>query len=123
MLAALAIPGTVICLSGPLYVGVLFGAEEWSEAGVILAALAPYLVGSFVFSSTNHLVVYGRQGYQLASDMFGVVLAGMSVVVCAKLGQEFYVAVFFASVSVLLSYLLRFQLHLIANRERPRNGG
>ncbi len=53
MLAALAIPGTVICLSGPLYVGVLFGAEEWSEAGVILAALTPYLMGSFVFKITS----------------------------------------------------------------------
>ena len=114
-LSLLSILPILICVSGPLYLGVLFGQETWSKAGIVLVAITPQVIGGFIFSSTNHLVVYGKQKYQLISDSITVIFCLTWLVISHKLGANFFVTILFISFIVLFGYILRFFLHLKAN--------
>jgi hypothetical protein len=99
----------------PLFIGPIFGAKEWGPAGYVLLAMTPHIVGAIVFSSTNHLIVYGRQSYQLISDIIVILLTGISVFFTAKYNLGIVVCTAAISFSVLIGYILRFFLHLHAN--------
>lgn len=119
-LALLFIPIGIGCLVAPFFLPALLGAKEWSEVGIVLAACIPQVAGMFIFSSTNHLIVYGRLSYQLISDLLSI--AGSVVVLLLAKAWElpFVAAVFGISCVVLIAYLLRFALHLKANGEAVR---
>jgi O-antigen/teichoic acid export membrane protein len=114
-LSILIIPIVIACGMAPLFIGPIFGAKEWGPAGYVLLAMTPHIVGAIVFSSTNHLIVYGRQSYQLISDIIVILLTGISVFFTAKYNLGIVVCTAAISFSVLIGYILRFFLHLHAN--------
>ncbi len=116
-LIVLALPMCLVFLCGPFYIPLLFGAEEWSGAGVILMAVTPYLFGMIVFSPTTHLIVYGKAHWQLMCD---VSTLGLSVIVfstLAKTGFDAHIAIFGSSLVMLFGYLARFVIHKKANTQ------
>jgi O-antigen/teichoic acid export membrane protein len=115
-LAVLSIPFALASLSGPFYVPIIFGQEEWSGAGKILMALTPYLVGMIIFSPTTHLIVYKKAHWQLLCDLSTLVLSVVSFAIVASMGYEAWVAVAASSVVLGAGYLLRFWVHLRANQ-------
>lgn len=105
----------VFCLTAPLYFGFVFG-EKWDGAGAILAAMTPMLFSQLVFSSTNHLIVYRRQHWQLWCDLLSIILFGGVFLGMAQAGQDIVFTLALSSFAFLVSYGLRFYLHLRANR-------
>lgn len=122
-LAFVSIIPLLICLSGPLYIGIIFGQEKWFKAGAILAAITPQVIGSFIFGSTNHLIVYRKQHYQLLSDSLTIFLAFIWLRLASINEIGFTMTVTSISLIVLLGYFFRFLLHLKANTEYSREYG
>jgi len=106
----------VVALFAPVYVPPIFGREEWTGAGVLLASASPYLFALVVFSPTTHLVVYMKGHWQVASDLATVVGAATAFSYFAHDGHEAWVAILAASFTLLAGYTVRFWLHLYANR-------
>ena len=82
----------VLCVGGPLYVGPIFGQDEWATAGYVLRSLSPLVLGTLVFAPLNHLVVHRRQSWQLIADglrlalvvgiIVGSAMAGLGICTC-----------------------------------------
>lgn len=113
LLVGASIPFILILLLGPHYFALIFG-DQWGEAGAILAALSPKVFATLVFGSTNHLIIYGKQHYQLFSDILGVLLAVLVVVAAKQFAYSLSTTVWLLSTSALISYLIRFALHIHA---------
>ena len=119
-LAIFSLPVAAVCLAGPWYIGPIFGAAQWSGAGVLLAAVTPYLVGIIIFGPNTHMIVYGRQHWQLGCDLLTLIIASVLFGLSARLGYAAWVAVLAASAALFCGYLLRFALHLRANKLHAR---
>jgi len=119
-LALLAIPFAAVFLCAQLYIPLLFGAEDWSGAGVLLMAVTPYLVGMIVFSPTTHLIVYGKPHWQLAADLISLIASAAAFSVVALSGAPPWQAILVSSFVLLAGYILRFHLHLLANAVHRR---
>ncbi|MGE3643990.1 MAG: lipopolysaccharide biosynthesis protein [Beijerinckiaceae bacterium] len=115
-LALASIPLVIICLSGPLFVGILLG-EKWSGAGYVLAALTPLFVASLLFSPTNHLVVLHKQHLQLYVDALriGLMLVGILTSYVFELG--FVMAVVLMSFAAFLGHAA---IYIIQIREHAK---
>jgi O-antigen/teichoic acid export membrane protein len=105
-----SIPVVCVCLAGPLFVGPLLG-KEWNGAGYVLMACAPWIVGAIMFSTTNHLVVMGRQRGQLLADLSRAVLSVAGIASAHFLGLGFVAAVWLASFGSLTGHVALFVLH------------
>jgi O-antigen/teichoic acid export membrane protein len=119
-LTILFIPVGIACLAAPLFLPAILGGREWSEIGIALAACLPQVAGMFIFSSTTHLIVYGRPGYQLLSNIVSIAGSVVVLLVVSAWALPFTVAIFGMSCMMLCAYLLRFAFHLKANAERVR---
>lgn len=119
-LSIASLPFAIVFLLGPLYIPGLFGSDQWSGAGEILAALTPFLVGMIVFSPTTHLIVYKKAHWQLWVDAGTCVLAVLVFWLAFSQGQSPAVSVFSASFVVLAGYVVRFGVHLRANSQLLR---
>jgi O-antigen/teichoic acid export membrane protein len=111
------VPIIIGCGMAPFLIGPLFGTSEWTPAGYILLAMAPHIIGAIVFSPTNHLIVYGRQSYQLISDLIVILLTAISIFVTAKYNLGIVACTAAISFTMLAGYIFRFYLHLYANAE------
>lgn len=116
-LAVASTPFAVAFLLGPFYIPILFGTDQWSGAGEILAALTPFLVGMIVFSPTTHLIVYKKAHWQLGVDAATCVVAAVIFWLCYRQGETPAISIFSASFVVLIGYIFRFWVHLKANSE------
>ena len=110
-LLLMSIPLVLLCIAGPLYIGPLFGRDEWSDAGYVLQGMAPMVLGTLVFAPLNHLVVHRRQAWQLAADGCRLVLVAGIIVGSSLVGIEFVVVVFLTSIASLIGYVILFVLH------------
>jgi O-antigen/teichoic acid export membrane protein len=115
MLSISIVPIVICCALAPYIIGPLLGSTEWTPAGYILFAMAPHIIGAMVFAPTNHLIVYGKQSYQLASDLLSLALTVLSVLISVHWNLNIIICTLLISSSMLLSYILRFWLHLYAN--------
>ncbi len=100
-----------VCLTGPYFIGTIFGEAEWGGAGQVLAALSPAIVGTILFSPTNHLIVLGRQSLQLAADGLRLIAVIAAILLSDLLDQSFVTAVAAASAASLIGHLALFSLH------------
>lgn len=116
-LALFIFPILVVCSFGPFVIGPLLGQQEWGPAGFILLAIIPHLIGMTIFVPTNHLVVYGRQGLQLVSDLIVIVLSFCSVWLAAYWDLGIIICILLISLSILIGYIIRFIFHLKVNLE------
>lgn len=112
-LVPVALLFVVVCLAGPLYVGVVFG-DQWTQAGWVLAALAPMLFGQIVFSPLSHLVIHRKQHWQFWWDL--IRLAGIFVVfgVVQQTSSVFIELIAYISLFSLIMYVILFLLNLVA---------
>ena len=110
-LLLLSIPLVLLCIAGPWYIGPIFGREEWTEAGYVLQAMAPMVLGTLVFAPLNHLVVHRRQAWQLAADGCRLVLVVGIILSSSLVGIGFVVVVFLTSIASLIGYVILFVLH------------
>lgn len=113
-LLIVSIPVALICLTGPLYVGLLFGEADWSGAGLILSALTPMIVGALVFSPTNHLVVFSKQHYQVCADVMRLAAIILCIHCGAAIGLSISIVVFMISLVSLVSHFALFVVHLLS---------
>jgi O-antigen/teichoic acid export membrane protein len=82
-LMLLSIPVAIACLAGPWYVGLIFGKEEWSGAGEVLAALTPFIVAQIVASPLSSLIAIMRHErwlffWDLARTLFVIAVFSVS---------------------------------------------
>ncbi len=120
-LAWVALPLALLALAGPLYIGLLFGAEAWQAAGWVLAASVPMLVGQAVISPLSHLIVHGRQHWQALWDAARVLLLVLAIEGLGRAGAPFAATVFGLSMVMGVMYLVLFALnHAALNRAGPR---
>lgn len=115
-LCVLAIPMTIIFLMAPLYIPLIFGADDWSGAGLILVSVTPYLFGMIVFSSTTHLIVYNKAHWQLFCDATALIISIIVFSVVVNYGGQAHHAIFASSCIMLLGYIARYNIHIIANK-------
>jgi O-antigen/teichoic acid export membrane protein len=115
-LSIIAVPFLFAFLLAPLYVPTLFGQNEWSGAGNLLAAVTPYLVGMIIFSPTTHFIVYRKAHWQLWIDLGTLCLAIPVFGLLAASGQSAWLALLGVSSCSLLGYVVRFFALLYANR-------
>jgi O-antigen/teichoic acid export membrane protein len=121
-LALLAAPLALISLSGPLYIPMLFGEEQWAGAGMLLAALTPYLVGMLIFSPTTHLIVYGKAHWQLWIDLITLLMVVVVFSWSAFSGLPAWKSIACASTVMFFGYIARFFAHLVANSKHEIMG-
>ena len=110
-LLLMSIPLVVLCVCGPLYVGWIFGRDEWAESGYVLQCLAPSVVGTLVFGPLNHLVVHRRQSWQLMADGSRLVLIVAIIICSGALHLPFLLVIFLTSLASLGGYVILFLLH------------
>ena len=110
-LLLMSIPLVLLCVAGPLYIGAVFGRGEWADAGYVLQAMAPVVLGTLVFAPLNHLVVHRRQAWQLIADGCRLVLVSGVIVVSSLVGIDFVLVVLLTSIASLIGYLILFALH------------
>ena len=110
-LLLVSIPLVLLCLAGPWYVGPLFGRGDWAQAGTVLQAMAPLVLGTLVFAPLNHLVVHRRQAWQLLADGCRLLLVTVIIVASSVIGIGFVLVVFLVSMASLMGYLILFILH------------
>lgn len=99
------------------FIGDFLGGGEWENSGNVLLALLPAVVPMLMFGTTNHLVVLQSQNLQFLSDLFGLVLTVLVVIVGHKLNLDFVIVVMIVSVAAALRYLMTFTFHLYRLRQ------
>ncbi|MDV3350375.1 hypothetical protein D0962_27995 [Leptolyngbyaceae cyanobacterium CCMR0082] len=120
-LSLLAIPITIVCLLGPFFVGRLFGSEDWQPAGLVLAALAPMLLGQVIVSPLSHLVVHRKQHWQFIWDVCRLIMIISIATLFGRMGIKIESLVLTLSIINLGMYGLIFYLNLLClnNENRP----
>lgn len=114
------IPVIALCLSGPLFVGPILGAEEWGGAGYVMLVMTPLFVGWLMFSPTNHLVVLDKQHLQLLVDTTRFVLVVGSITIGSYIGLDFITVVALSSLSSFAGHAMLFLIHLMVHRYEQR---
>jgi len=88
--------------------------SDWEGAGLMCLALTPLVLATLIFSSTNHLVVYGKQIYQLFCDGAGVLVASATLIICQFSHLSPFIAIFLAMTVLAIGYVVRGWMHLYA---------
>ena len=113
-LGFLSLPVALVCLAGPLYVGLVFGEAKWEGAGWLLAALVPMLLGQIIFAPLHHLSVHRRQGWSLLWDISRFALLVLTIRLTASHGAGIVFTVTSVSFTYLVMYLVLFGLNILA---------
>jgi len=108
-------------IAGPLYVGPLFGRDQWEDAGWVLAATAPMLIGQIVASPMSHLEVHGKQHWQAAWDALRILALALALEGAGRAALAFPVAVLAMSLVMGAMYALLLGLNARALRLEGRN--
>lgn len=114
-LSILAAGVALACLLINRYLAFFLGSE-WIDAGPVLVASIPYLIGVAMVSPTNHLWVLERQGRQLFADGLRLLLISLSVTAAYQLKLEFTVTVLLISCSSLAGHAALFYMHAMIYR-------
>jgi len=115
LLGLIAIIVSAACFFGSYLVEAVFG-QDWAPAGPILIAMIPYLVGLIMFSPTNHLVVFNRQGLQILVDGTRIALVFASAFFAGVFGWSMLTTVSLMAISSLIGHLLLFSFQLVLQR-------
>ena len=116
--ARLAVLGFAIGLIisfGSEFVYILFDRKDWAGLDKVMVAMVPALLGTLIFSSTNHFIVYDKQHYQLYADLITLVSLVFSITLAGAFTLSFLDAIWLLSFASLCSYIARFFLHILAN--------
>lgn len=103
------------CISLPLVIPVILG-DAWSDAGPVLLALSPMLIGVALFSPTNHLVVLKEERLQLIADGMRLTAMILVALVSAKANISLVPTVFLLSVASFLGHFLLFLIQIVVHK-------
>jgi hypothetical protein len=109
-----AVPLALLALAGPMYVGPLFGTDQWAEAGWVLAASVPMLVGQVVASPLSHLIIHRRQPWQAAWDLARLLALSVVIEVMGRQGASLVTTIFGLSTVMALMYVVLYWMNLRA---------
>lgn len=112
-----ALPVCFVCFMGPAFVGKILG-EQWEPAGFVLQALTPFLLGQIIVSPLSHLIVHGKQHWQLAWDFVRTVLLLGILFSAYHLNLGFVSSLWMISYVMLIMYVLLFGLNLLCINDR-----
>jgi len=115
-LAMFSIPVGCICLAGPFFVGPVLGSKNWDEAGFILAALTPMIIGTIVFSPLSHLIVHRKQIWQVLWDVCRVFAIALISLVCVFFHAKISTTVLFVSLGIFFLYTLLYFMNILCFR-------
>lgn len=115
-LAWVALPLSLLALAGPWYVGPLFGSGQWADAGWVLAASVPLLIGQAVASPLSHLVIHRKQHWQATWDAVRMLVLAVAIEASAWAGLGFSWIVFVVSLVMAAMYLVLVLMNLRALR-------
>ena len=111
-LAIATVPIIISCLAAPLFIGQLLGKEDWESAGFLLPALIPMLVGQVIFSPLSHLVVHGKQHWQIIWDTIRFFLILFSISISSLSFHNITFTIVSMGTLIFIMYLLLFFLNL-----------
>jgi O-antigen/teichoic acid export membrane protein len=112
----LSLPLAVLAIAGPWYVGPIFGAAQWSGAGIVLAACAPMLVGQVAVSPLSHLVIHRRQHWQAVWDLVRLAALAVAIEVAGRAGASLAGAVLALSLVMAVMYAVLWFMNRYALR-------
>ena len=112
-LALISLFVSIICLAGPLYIGPIFGMEKWAGAGVILAALTPFVVSQIVVSTLSSIIViYGEENWLFFWDLIRTILIVSVFVLSDYYSLQFVNAIRIFSIIMFFMYIVLFLKNL-----------
>lgn len=104
VLSAIALVCALVLCTAPSWAALVFGAE-WDEAGWILAAMAPMLVGWFVVTPLNRVYyVFEKQHLLTGLELVRFVLTGVVLLAGAAAGFSVVTVVLLLSLTMFLLY-------------------
>lgn len=116
-LSFFALPLICTYLAAPWFTGPIFGRENWANAGYVLAALTPMLIGQLIAGSLSHLTVHRRQSWQLIWEVTRLIGTLTVIYVCGRLSPSFTTTVLAISLYMLFMYVILFFLNYIRIRQ------
>jgi O-antigen/teichoic acid export membrane protein len=125
MMAKLALFGLLplagVVLLAPWVMAIVFGAE-WREAGLIAAAIAPWMYAALVVSSLSRLLsVLQAQEYKLAYDTAATLLFVTIFIAAKHLQLALMPTVLWLSAGAIFSYLLYLAILIVVVESRLKN--
>lgn len=104
--AAGAIVAVVLLAFGPWLFSLVFG-EAWTNSGIYARALGIGIAAQFVAAPLSQtLIVYGREGLQLAWDVFRFLLVCGSVAAAVASRQDAGITLWCLSLATFVSYVV-----------------
>ena len=103
----------IVCVVGSQLIVPVLG-NQWEDAGTVLLAIIPFLIGVSIASPTNHLWVIDRQSYQFIADGVRLLLMLVSIVAANHFNWSFSYAVLALSISSLIGHVILFAVHIFS---------
>jgi O-antigen/teichoic acid export membrane protein len=112
-LTLICLPVAIACLSGPFYVGPIFGLEKWGGAGSVLAALTPFISTQIIVSSLSPIIVIcGKENWLFVWDVVRTILIISVFALAHFLSMQFIYAVSTFSILMAVMYIILFYKNL-----------
>lgn len=121
-LLLLSLAVAAVCAGAPLYVGPVFGTEQWAQAGWVLLALAPYLCTQVVVSPLSSIVtIYGYERWLFVWDSARTAAVVAVFVLAHRLAWPFTTAVLAFALVMAATYLALFgkMTRIVARHSAP----
>jgi O-antigen/teichoic acid export membrane protein len=119
-------PAALLAVGAPIFASTVFG-DEWAEAGVFVAILAPMYYLTFVATATGDILsVLERQDLQLMREIFRFLLLGGAIVFASAIDLPPIGAVAALSVAGCVTYCIYAAISwraLDTYHSRPRGAG
>jgi len=112
-LMLISLPVAIVCLSGPLYIGPIFGLKKWAGAGSVLAALTPFILSQFIISTLSPLIIIcEKENWLLVWDTIRTTMI-ICLFICAHLlSIQFIPTISMFSILMAIMYILLFVKNL-----------
>lgn len=117
-LALISLPLSLVALAAPWYIGPIFGAARWADAGWVVAAAVPLLIGQVVVSPLSHLIVHHKQHWQALWDLGRILAVVATIEGLGRAGVPFVGVVLATSCVMAVTYGVLYLMNLRALRLR-----
>ncbi|MEZ8292910.1 lipopolysaccharide biosynthesis protein [Vibrio splendidus] len=110
-----SIPFSIFVFVGSDYLLLVLG-DEWFGVESVAKSIIPLLIGVFVFSPTNHLIVYEKISWQRNVDVLSIFLVILVFVYSHTYDSSFQSTIYYSSLVILIGYVIKFILHIFASK-------
>ena len=99
------------CVVGSYIVVPVLGSQ-WHDAGPVLLAIVPFVIGHSIASPTNHLWVIEKQEFQYFADCLRLILMLVSILFAYYFQFTFTTTVLLLSFSSLIGHIVLVMIHV-----------